>query len=39
MTLLTGVNTLWKDPTFLEHLRVGKLYERPDLAGDFNYDC
>jgi hypothetical protein len=37
MTLLTGINTLWKDPAFLEHLREEKLYERPELSGDFNY--
>jgi ParB family chromosome partitioning protein len=38
MALLTGVNALWKDEQFLAVLREEKLFERPDLAGDFRYE-
>jgi ParB family transcriptional regulator, chromosome partitioning protein len=38
MTLLAGINTLWKDEGFLQLLREEKLLQRPDLAGDFRYE-
>lgn len=38
MALLTGINTLWKDEEFLQMLREEKLFERPELAGDFRYE-
>ena len=38
MTLLNGINALWKDPMLVELLRQEQLAERPDLAGDFNYE-
>ena len=38
MALLTGMNTLWKDEEFLQMLREEKLFERPELAGDFRYE-
>jgi ParB family transcriptional regulator, chromosome partitioning protein len=38
LTLLTGINTLWCDPEFVSILREEKLFDRPDLAGDFTYE-
>jgi ParB family transcriptional regulator, chromosome partitioning protein len=38
LTLFHGINTLWKDQAFLALLREEKLFERPDLAGDFPYE-
>ena len=38
MTLLNGINTLWKDATFIRLLREEKLAERPELGGDFTYE-
>ncbi len=38
MTLLTGINTLWKDEAFLQILREEKLSNRPDLQGDCRYE-
>ena len=38
MTLLGGINTLWKDEEFQQLVRQEKLFERPDLAGDFRYE-
>lgn len=37
LTLLSSINTLWKDPELLKLLRDEKLIDRPDLAGDFHY--
>ena len=38
MTLLGGINALWKDDEFVQLLREEKLRERPELAGDFHYE-
>jgi len=38
MTLLNGINALWKDERLLETLRDERLENRPELAGDFNYE-
>lgn len=38
MTLLTGINELWGDADFVEILKREELHERPELAGDFNYE-
>jgi ParB family transcriptional regulator, chromosome partitioning protein len=38
MTLLNGINGLWKDQEFLQVLREAKLFDRPELAGDFHYE-
>lgn len=38
MTLLSGVNSLWQQEEFLQLLREEKLFERPQLAGDFHYE-
>jgi ParB family chromosome partitioning protein len=38
MTLLTGINTLWKDEAFLQLLREEKLLKRPELQGDCRYE-
>ena len=38
MTLLTGINALWKDATLVQILREENLHQRPELAGDFRYD-
>lgn len=38
MTLLNGINALWKDAAFIQLVREVKLFERPELAGDFNYE-
>jgi ParB family chromosome partitioning protein len=36
--LLDGINTLWRDPAFLELLRMEKLINRPILSGDYSYE-
>jgi ParB family chromosome partitioning protein len=38
MTLLDGVNALWKDKELLQLLRKTDLFKRPVLAGDFHYE-
>jgi ParB family chromosome partitioning protein len=38
MTLLNSINALWKDQELHQILREEKLFERPDLAGDFHYE-
>jgi len=38
MTLLGGINTLWKDAEFLKILREEKLAKRPELVGDSSYE-
>ncbi len=38
MTLLSGLNGLWKEEEFVQILREAKLFERPELAGDFHYE-
>ena len=38
MTLLNGINALWKDAAFVQLAREEKLFERPELVGDFNYE-
>jgi ParB family chromosome partitioning protein len=38
MTLLNGINALWKDAELLKILRDERLENRPDLAGDFRYE-
>lgn len=38
LTLLTGINTLWRDAQFVSILREESLFDRPDLAGDFAYE-
>ena len=38
MTLLNGINALWKDAAFIQLVREEKLFERPELVGDFNYE-
>ncbi len=38
MTLLSGINALWKDEEFQQLLREERLHGRPDLAGDFHYE-
>ena len=38
MTLLSGLNGLWKDEEFVQILREAKLFDRPELAGDFHYE-
>lgn len=38
MTLLSEINALWKDQDFLAILRDENLADRPQLAGDFDYD-
>lgn len=38
LTLLSGINTLWKDGELLALLRAEKLLVRPELAGDFHYE-
>jgi ParB family chromosome partitioning protein len=39
LTLLTGINELWRDPVLLRILREEKLSDRPELAGDFAYEA
>lgn len=38
MTLLTGINVLWKDAALVQILREENLHQRPELAGDFCYE-
>ena len=38
MTLLSGINELWKEEEFVQILREAQLFERPELAGDFHYE-
>ena len=38
MTLLAGINELWRDTELLEILQEELLNERPELAGDFHYE-
>lgn len=38
MTLLNGINALWKDAAFVALLGAEKLADRPELVGDFNYE-
>lgn len=38
LTLLTCLNTLWRDAAFVDVLRQENLHIRPDLAGKFQYD-
>jgi ParB family chromosome partitioning protein len=39
LTLLAGINTLWQDEALVQLLREEKLFQRPDLAGDFRYEA
>ena len=39
MTLLGGINTLWKDAALRDLLRAEKLDKRPELGGDFSYEA
>ncbi len=38
MTLLNGINSLWKDQELLAILREEDPTKRPELAGDFDYE-
>ncbi len=38
MTLLGGVNTLFRDTTLVELLKAQRLEKRPELAGDFRFE-
>ncbi len=38
LTLLTGINELWRDAALVRLLRDEKLCDRPELAGDFTYE-
>jgi len=38
MTLLNGINALWKDADFVKLVREEKLNNRPELVGDFSYE-
>jgi ParB family chromosome partitioning protein len=38
LTLLNGINTLWRDPTLVTILRDERLSDRPHLLGDFSYE-
>lgn len=38
LTLLAGLNTVWKDESFVALLNVEQLANRPDLTGDFHYE-
>ena len=38
LVLLGGINELWKDQDFRKLLHQERLDQRPELAGDFNYD-
>jgi ParB family chromosome partitioning protein len=38
VTLLNGINTLWKDEALLQILREQKLHQRPELQGDCRYE-
>ena len=38
LTLLAGINALWRDPALVDLLRDEELSDRPELAGDFAYE-
>lgn len=38
MTLLSGINELWRDAEFVKVLQQEELHDRPELAGDFHYE-
>ena len=38
MTLLAGINTLFKDDGFVAIVRATKLDKRPELSGDFQFE-
>ena len=38
MTLLNGINALWKDPEFVALVKQENVDKRPSLLGDFNYE-
>ena len=38
LTLLDGINTLWRDAELVSLLEAEKLHERPVLAGEFAYE-
>jgi ParB family chromosome partitioning protein len=38
VTLLDGINLLWRDPALVAILQEEKLFDRPALAGDFSYE-
>ena len=38
LTLLAGINALWRDPALVDLLHDEKLSDRPELAGDFAYE-
>ena len=38
LTLLSGVNAIWKDGALVKILGDEKLDQRPELSGDFAYD-
>jgi ParB family transcriptional regulator, chromosome partitioning protein len=38
LTLLTELNAIWQDEAFVQLLVTEKLANRPQLAGDFNYE-
>ena len=38
MTLLAGINTLFKDEGFVAIVRAAKLDKRPELSGDFQFE-
>ena len=38
LTLLDGINALWRDAELLDILREEQLLARPVLAGDFAYE-
>jgi ParB family chromosome partitioning protein len=38
VTLLSGINALWRDPELVDLLREEHLFDRPELAGDFAYE-
>lgn len=38
MTLLAGINTLFKDEGFVAIVRASKLDKRPELSGDFQFE-
>jgi hypothetical protein len=38
MTLLAGINTLFKEDGFVAIVRASKLDKRPELSGDFQFE-
>lgn len=38
LTLLSGINTLWRNPAVVELLRKESLSNRPGLVGEFSYE-